>query len=99
MKPGLSPEEVYETIARVRRRLGGTAEAPPAQPRVPVEVPETELGDGIHATVEQAVVAADRAGEEYRRLGSEIRVAVVASIRKAMVANARRLGFGTAVPL
>ena len=27
MKPGFTPEEVYETIARVRRRLGGTAEA------------------------------------------------------------------------
>jgi aldehyde dehydrogenase len=91
VKPGFSPEEVYETIARVRRRLGGTAEAPPEQPRVPVEVPETELGDGIYATVDQAVTAADRAGEEYRRLGSEIRVTVVASIRQAMVAAAKRL--------
>ncbi|MBN2113697.1 MAG: aldehyde dehydrogenase [Acidimicrobiia bacterium] len=91
MKPGLSPEEIYETIARVRRRLGGTPEAPPAQPRVPVEVPETELGDGIHATVDQAVAAAARAGEEYRRLGSEIRVAVVDSIRRAMVDSAKHL--------
>ncbi len=36
MKPGFTPEEVYETIARVRRRLGGTAEAAPEKPRVPV---------------------------------------------------------------
>ena len=91
MKPGFSAEEVYETIARVRRRLGGTPEEAPEQPRVPVEVPETELGDGIYATVDQAVAAADRACAEYQRLGSEIRVAVVASIRKAMVGNARRL--------
>ena len=91
MKPGFSAEEVYETIARVRRRLGGTPEEAPEQPRVPVEVPETELGDGIYATVDQAAAAADRACAEYQRLGSEIRVAVVASIRKAMVGNARRL--------
>jgi aldehyde dehydrogenase len=91
MTAGFPTEEIYETIARVRRRLGGTAEAPPEQPRVPVEVPPAELGEGIHATVEEAVAAADRAGEAYQRLGSEIRVAVVASIRKAMVANARRL--------
>jgi aldehyde dehydrogenase len=91
MRPGLNAEEVYETIARVRRRLGGTAEAMPERPRVPVEVPETELGDGIHATVDSAVTAAEGACAEYQRLGSEIRVAVVASIRKAMVANARRL--------
>jgi aldehyde dehydrogenase len=91
MTAGFPTEEIYETIARVRRRLGGTAEAPPEQPRVPVEVPPAELGEGIHATVEEAVAAADRAGEAYQRLGSDIRVAVVASIRKAMVANARRL--------
>ncbi len=91
MKPGFSAEEVYETIARVRRRLGGTPEEAPEHPRVPVEVPETELGDGIYATVDQAVAAADRVCAEYQRLGSEIRVAVVASIRKAMVGNARRL--------
>ena len=91
MRPGLNAEEVYETIARVRRRLGGTAEAMPERPRVPVEVPEAELGDGIHATVDRAVTAAEGACAGYQRLGSEIRVAVVASIRKAMVANARRL--------
>ena len=91
MSTDFDQEEIYEIIARVRRRLGGTADAVPERPRVPAEVPEIEPGEGIHATVDAAVNAADRACAEYQRMGSEIRVAVIDSIRRTMVENAERL--------
>ncbi len=91
MTTGLDQEEIYEIIARVRLRLGGTAEAVPERPRVPVEVPEIELGEGIYETVDAAVVAADRACAQYQQKGSEIRVAVIDSIRRTMVDNSERL--------
>ncbi len=86
-----SDSEVQEIIARVRARLGGTAETAPAHPRVPVEVPDASLGEGIHATVSDAVEAADRAFERYNQQGTGIRSAVIASIRSAMLAAAEPL--------
>jgi propionaldehyde dehydrogenase len=92
MSDAFNREEIEEIIGRVRRRLGGTAEAAPAEPRVPVDVPDVEVGEGIHATVEAAVSAADRAHHVYMRMGSEIREAVIESIRHSMIENAELLG-------
>ncbi len=86
-----SEREVQEIIARVRARLGGTADAAPAHPRVPVEVPEASLGEGVYATVNEAVDAAERAYDRYTALGTGVRGAVVASIRNAMLASAEHL--------
>jgi acyl-CoA reductase-like NAD-dependent aldehyde dehydrogenase len=83
--------EVQEIIARVRARLGGTAEAAPEHPRVPTELPESELGEGLYATIDEAVAAAGRAYDAYTALGSDIRHAVVASIRASMLDQAERL--------
>lgn len=83
--------EVSEIIARVRSRLGGTPEAAPEHPHVPVDVPEAELGEGLYATIDEAVDAADKAYDAYQAMGSEIRTAVVASIRSAMLEQAERL--------
>jgi len=90
MKP-LSDQDVQAIIARVRSRLGGTADAAPLHPRVPVDIPDTSLGEGLFATVDEAVTAADRAYERYTALGTGIRTAVVASIRSVMLANAEHL--------
>lgn len=83
--------EIQEIIARVRTRLGGTADAVPEHPRVPTEIPDVALGDGLFASIDEAVGAADQAHEEYISRGSELRVAVVASIRSAMLTNAEHL--------
>ena len=57
MPEQFSSEEVGEIIARVRRRLGGTDTEMPARPRVPAEIPESDLGEGLFATIEKAVLA------------------------------------------
>jgi acyl-CoA reductase-like NAD-dependent aldehyde dehydrogenase len=90
MKP-YSDQDVQAIIARVRARLGGTAEAPPAHPRVPVDLPDAALGEGMFATIDEAVGAAEAAYERYTALGTGIRNAVVASIRSTMLANAEHL--------
>ena len=86
-----SDEEIAEVIGRVRRRLGGTAEAAPSHPRVPVPVPAGELGEGVHATIDDAVGAADRAFAAYQATGPDGREAIVASIRRSMLDQAERL--------
>ena len=86
-----SEAEVQEVIARVRQRLGGTSESAPASPRVPVDVPEAELGLGVFATVDEAVAAAQRAQVAYDRGGTDLREAVVASIRSSMLEHAQSL--------
>ena len=84
-------QEVRDIITRVRSRLGGSADVVPEHPRVPAEIPDAELGDGIFATIDEAVVAAERAYRSYSEMGSGIRDSVVASIRAAMLAQAERL--------
>jgi aldehyde dehydrogenase len=86
-----SEQDVQAIITRVRARLGGTADAAPAHPRIPVDVPETSLGEGLYATIDEAVQAADRAYDRYTALGTGIRTAVIGSIRSAMLANAEHL--------
>ena len=84
-------QEVRDIITRVRSRLGGSADVVPEHPRVPAEIPDAELGDGLFATIDEAVVAAERAYQSYTAMGSEIRVAVVGSLRASMLEQAERL--------
>ncbi|MEE9298744.1 MAG: aldehyde dehydrogenase family protein [Acidimicrobiia bacterium] len=84
-------QEIREIIARVRTRLGGTPDAVPEHPRIPAEIPEAELGEGLFATIGEAVKAAESAYKAYTAMGLEIRSAVVASIRTAMIDQAERL--------
>jgi len=86
-----SPEEIQEIIGRVRRRLGGTTEETPARPRVPAEIPEAELGEGLFATIDEAVRAAERAFDEFQSMGPDGRQRIVESIRRTMVEHADRL--------
>lgn len=91
MRDAYSREEVYDVIARVRRRLGGTPDEAPAEPRVPAEIPEAELGDGIHPTLDAAVKAARTAQRSYAELGPDARERIVAAIRASMIEHAERL--------
>ena len=84
-------QEIREIVARVRSRLGGTPESAPEHPRVPAEIPDAELGEGLFATIDEAVRAAEDAYKAYTAMGLEIRTAVVESIRSAMVDQAERL--------
>ncbi len=86
-----SDADVQDVIGRVRRRLGGTSESPPEQPRVPVEIPDAELGQGVHSTLDLAVDAADRAFTAYQEVGPDGREAIVASIRRSMLDHAEIL--------
>ena len=91
MAEPFSPEEIQEIIGRVRRRLGGTADETPARPRVPAEIPEAELGEGLYATIDEAVRAAERALNEFQSMGPDGRQRIVDSIRRTMVEHADRL--------
>jgi acyl-CoA reductase-like NAD-dependent aldehyde dehydrogenase len=91
MAESFSPEEIQEIIGRVRRRLGGTTAETPARPRVPAEIPEAELGEGLYATIDEAVRAADGAFDEFQSMGPDGRQRIVDSIRRTMVEHADRL--------
>ena len=54
---------------------------------------EVELGDGIHATIDQAVGAAKGAFASYRSMGLEARKTVVAGMRAAMLKEGERLAY------
>jgi aldehyde dehydrogenase len=84
-------QEIQEIIARVRARLGGDADTMPADPRIPVEIPESELGLGVFASVDDAVAAGQRAQREYEASGTDLREAVIASIRSKMLEEAQHL--------
>ena len=84
-------EDVQAVIARVRERLGGTADAAPEHPRVPVDVPEAELGEGLYSDIDAAVVATERAVTAYQAKGTELRAAVIGSIRSSMLSHAEEL--------
>ncbi len=90
----LSPEEIQEIIERVHRRLGEAGERPGAGLRGEDALSaagEAELGDGVHASVGEAVRAAARAQVAYREIGLEGRKAIVASIRASMLEHGERL--------
>ena len=48
-------QEVQEIIARVRSRLGGSGGTMPDQPRVPADIPDAELGEGLFGSIDEAV--------------------------------------------
>ena len=56
-------------------------------------VSEVELGDGIHATIEEAVKAARTAFISYREMGLESRKTLVEGMRAAMLREGERLAY------
>ncbi|HET7554167.1 MAG TPA: aldehyde dehydrogenase family protein [Gaiellaceae bacterium] len=90
----LSQEEIQGIIERVRRRIGEAGADTGAGLRAQAELSaagEAELGDGIFASIGDAVQAAVRAYSQYERIGLQGRKAIVAAIRGSMLEHAERL--------
>ncbi len=90
----LSEQQIQDIIERVNLRIGTTTDGQGAKLRAEKElqaVEQAELGDGIYATIDEAVAAARRAFLRYQRTGLEGRKAVISSVRSAMLENAERL--------
>src|SRR5712691_4232216 len=90
----LSEQDVQEIIERVRRRLGEAGPDAGAGLRAQQSLAmagATELGDGIFPTIDEAVAAATRAFQEYRRVGLEGRKAIIAAVPATTRENAERL--------
>ncbi|MFQ5948704.1 MAG: aldehyde dehydrogenase family protein [Acidimicrobiia bacterium] len=90
MKP-FSEQEIQQIIQRVRVRLGGSEQAPPESARLPVEIPESELGHGIFPTVETAVAAADEAFRRFGKTGLDQRHTIIEAVRSSMLEHAEPL--------
>ncbi len=90
---GLSEPEIQAIIERVRRRMSEAGDARPgAAMAAAAEVArQAELGDGIHASVDDAVAAAGRAFRAYRSMGLDRRYAIIESVRRAMLDAGERL--------
>jgi aldehyde dehydrogenase len=90
----LSPDEVQRIIARVKLRLGETSGSPAAVLRGQQGLAEAggaELGEGIYATVPEAVAAATRAFRAFQGAGLELRKRIIASVRASMLEHAESL--------
>ena len=83
--------EIQAVIARVRERLGGAPDRVPEHARAPVDVPDSDLGEGIFASIDEAVDATERAQRAYAEAGTDLHEAVIASIRQSMLENAEYL--------
>ena len=90
----LSSEEIQAIIGRVNQRLDvhadGAGSALRGQDALSKEATE-QLGDGVFATVPQAVQAAGRAFEAFRAAGLDARKRIIASVRESMLEHAREL--------
>ena len=95
-----SPEEIQRIIQRVQLRLGETAGSDGAPGSAGaalrgdqglVEAAAADLGEGIHATVPEAVAAAKRAFEAFQPAGLELRKRIIASVRASMLEHAESL--------
>ena len=90
----LSEQQIQDIIERVSRRIDLISDHPGAKLRAEQELEtaeQAELGDGIYATIDEAVDAARRGFLRFRRIGLEGRKAIIASVRSAMLENAERL--------
>jgi acyl-CoA reductase-like NAD-dependent aldehyde dehydrogenase len=91
----MDEHEIADIIQRVQSRLAtADAERPGASMLADAQVAqaaETELGDGIHATVDDAVVAAGRAYRAFGDHGLERRKTIIEAVRASMLARAEQL--------
>lgn len=90
----LSQEDIQAIIGRVQQRLGehtnDAGSALRGQDALSKEA-EEQLGDGVFATVPQAVQAAGRAFEAFRAAGLEVRKRIIATVRESMLEHAQEL--------
>jgi len=90
----LSDQQVDIIATRLAARLSAGAPATSSAPQVrsaPVGASRAELGEGIFATVDDAVAAAGAAFREFDGVSLEARQKIIASIRECMLENAEML--------
>jgi aldehyde dehydrogenase len=90
----LEEREITEIIERVRRRLSGAGEARPGEglrAEAELAAAPAELGDGIHAGVDDAVAAATRAFAEFQGQGLAGRKVIIEAVRRSMLEHAEQL--------
>ena len=87
MEAAFDQQEIEAVIERVRLKLGGRTETPPAAPIGT----ETAVGDGIYPTIDAAVTAARAAFEAYRSMGLKKRHRFIDAVRAAMHERAAEL--------
>ncbi len=87
--------EIAQIIERVRGRMAaGDAARPGSGMQAAAEIAaaaEAELGDGIHASVDDAVAAATRGFRAFGDSGLDRRKAVIEAIRASMLEHAEQL--------
>ncbi|MCG8369963.1 MAG: aldehyde dehydrogenase EutE [Proteobacteria bacterium] len=88
----LSDRQVDVIAARLAERLSGSpAPGPVSAPRPAAGAPRQAPGDGVFATVDEAVDAAGAAFRELDRMSLEGRKRIIASIRESMLEHAEEL--------
>ena len=90
----LSDRQVDIVATRLARRLTGSqpSAAPVQTPRnAPTAAPQLNLGEGVFATVDDAVDAASVAFRQFDAVTLEGRQKIIASIRKSMLEHAEAL--------
>lgn len=91
----LSEREIQDIIERVRRRVDAASDGRAGVAmRAEAELAaasSAELGDGIHATVDDAVEAATRAFRAFGSMGLDGRRAIIEAVRGAMVDASEQL--------
>ena len=87
--------EISEIIERVRRRVSASGDARPGEGlRAEAELAASmaaELGDGIHATIDEAVAAATLAFQAFQAQGLAGRKIIIDAVRRSMLEHAEQL--------
>ncbi len=94
----LDEREIQEIIERVRRRVAAAGDAAGSRPgaglRAEAELSAAaaaDLGDGIHATIDEAVAAATRAFGAFQGQGLAGRKVIIDAVRRTMLDHAEQL--------
>ena len=90
----LSDKQVDIIATRLAQRLTGAAtdaSTPPATRSTPAAAPRAALGEGVFATVDDAVAAAGVAFREMDGMTLEVRQQIIAAIRESMLEHAEKL--------
>jgi acyl-CoA reductase-like NAD-dependent aldehyde dehydrogenase len=93
----LSEREIQAIIERVKGRVAASEHAarqgPTLRAHDELEAFASQLGDGIHPTIDAAVAAARGAFLEFRDMGLDGRRAIVEAMRAAMLREGERLAY------
>ncbi len=90
----LSEREIQDIIERVRRRIDAASDGrvgTALRAEAELAAAPTELGDGIHATIDDAVAAATGAFRAFQSMGLDGRRVIIEAIRQSMLDHAEQL--------